>query len=324
MKIANVGIDIAKEWFDSCVLIEHSRHVQRFANNASGFARFHAWFSRFDCDQYHLFFEPTGRYGEELVGVTMRVPRVQLFRVDIRKFRRFAQSLDPDLKSDFSDAFALAVFGRERASFCREYQAPSPIQLELRDIQMCLRSLQKRSVTLRNQLKCGLYSSDVKALLLAELERVLAEYNKVVALSHARIEEDPILRNDKTLLLSIPGIGEKTAVMLLSLIDFRKFSSSRSLSKFLGLTPRKWESGTSIKRNGSITKAGNKHVRNALLFPAMSAMQHNPTLKAFRDRLTAAGKPGALVRTAVIRKLVITAWSLIHNGRPFTEEFKPA
>ncbi|MFN8658080.1 MAG: transposase [Candidatus Obscuribacterales bacterium] len=127
------------------------------------------------------------------------------------------------------------------------------------------------------------------------------------------------------MLLSIPGIGEKTAVMLLSLIDFLQFFVEQiafEVSRFD--TAEMGSQALRSNRNGSITKAGNKHVRNALLFPAMSAMQHNPTLKAFRDRLTAAGKPGALVRTAVIRKLVITAWSLIHNGRPFTEEFKPA
>ncbi|MFN8655539.1 MAG: IS110 family transposase [Candidatus Obscuribacterales bacterium] len=324
MKNVNLGVDIAKDWFDACILIENSRYVKKFANSAAGFARFRDWVHSFECDRYNLVFEPTGRYGEALVTFILELPKIRVVRADIRRFRRFAQSLQPDLKSDYSDAFALAMFAKERSANCPEHRLPSPIQLELRDIQMCLRSLEKRSVAVQNQLKCGLRSDAVRHVLSAEAERINAEYDEIFALACSRIDADLALREDKRLLLSIPGIGEKTAIILLSLIDFRKFPTSRSLAKFLGLTPRKWESGSSIKARGSISKAGNKYVRNALLFPAMAAMQHNAVLRPFCERLTSAGKPGALVRTAVIRKLVTIAWSLIHNRRPFSEEFETA
>ncbi|MFN8655846.1 MAG: IS110 family transposase [Candidatus Obscuribacterales bacterium] len=138
---------------------------------------------------------------------------------------------------------------------------------------------------MQNQLKCGLRSDAVRHVLSAEAERINAEYDEIFALACSRIDADLALREDKRLLLSIPGIGEKTAIILLSLIDFRKFPTSRSLAKFLGLTPRKWESGSSIKARGSISKAGNKYVRNALLFPAMAAMQHNAVCGAFANDL---------------------------------------
>ncbi len=320
MHTGYAGVDISARWFDACLMIDGKRFSKRFANNLNGFAEFTEWLKGHLCQDYVAAFEPTGRYGEAFADYVCE-SGVELFQVDLRKFRQYAGSLLPDCKSDGTDAFALAMFAKERSQSCRRYVVPSAFARQSRDFQMRLRSLERRSVALQNQLKCGIYSELVHDSLRRELETVTSEYKQVFSHLRQLIEQDPISLNDKTLLESIPGIGEKTAIMLLSMIEFRKFHSSRALAKFLGLTQRKRESGSSVRGKPMITKAGNKHVRSALTLPAMSAMQYNQALEGFCERLTANGKPGAVVRTAVARKLITVAWSVIHHNRPFDPNF---
>ena len=86
------------------------------------------------------------------------------------------------------------------------------------------------------------------------------------------------------------------------------------LAVFLGLSNQQKTSGTSVRTKERITKAGSPEVRAALYFPAMTAIEKNPQLREFADRLKAKGKLYPVVRTAVTRKLVMLAWTLIKKG----------
>jgi transposase len=61
-------------------------------------------------------------------------------------------------------------------------------------------------------------------------------------------------------------------------------------------------------------------VRAVLYMAALTARRRNPPLKAFADRLKAAGKPAKVILTAVARKLVVVANALLRNGQPWSEE----
>jgi transposase len=61
-------------------------------------------------------------------------------------------------------------------------------------------------------------------------------------------------------------------------------------------------------------------VRAVLYMAALTARRRNPPLKAFADRLKAAGKPAKVILTAVARKLVVIANALLRNGQPWSEE----
>lgn len=69
-------------------------------------------------------------------------------------------------------------------------------------------------------------------------------------------------------------------------------------------------------------RGGRAALRAALYMPAVSATRHNPELAAFFTRLKARGKPGKLALTAVMRKLVVLANTLIAQNREWRP--KPA
>lgn len=320
MKVAYVGIDIASRWFDVCVLLDGKEHRSKFENCFAGFEKL-IRLENLAAERIEVALEPTGRYGESLAEFLHKnnwhVREVQPF-----KFRQYAESLDIRTKSDLKDAYALALYCKERGAQIREWQPKTSLDFELRDMQMLIRSLTKRSITLQLQKQCGLRSTYVAQRIEEELARCKAELAEVLERAGELIARHPVLSKDVALLETIRGIGRKSAVLLVIMIDFRRFKTSRALACFLGLTQRKHESGTSIRGKECISKIGNKHIRSSLFMPALAARSSNVFMIEFAERLTQKGKHHLTVQSAVVRKLVTTAWAVVVRQTPFDPEYK--
>lgn len=316
----HAGADISARWFDICVVYEgHSLH-RRFDNTTAGLRSCLKWLESLGIKDLDIAIEPTGRYGE-LVAEYFYRRKHRVLLAQPFLFHRYAESLDMRGKSDYKDAFALAQYCQERGEKLRVWKPKSSLEWELRDIQLLIRGLTKRSTALQCQLKCNLHSAFVVKALGDELKRCEKQLDE--ALKHAKevVEADLLLAGDLQLLCTIPGIGEKTALLMLTLIDFRAFRSSRKLACFLGLTKKKYESGATVRGNEGISKRGSKIVRNALFMPARTARIHNPALREFSERMEARGKHDWTIQMAVIRRLVTTAWALVTGQVEFEREF---
>lgn len=121
--------------------------------------------------------------------------------------------------------------------------------------------------------------------------------------------------------MSITGIGEKTAAILLAEIgSIDHFKSARSLAAFAGLTPQEHQSGTSVKGKARLCKIGNRRLRKALYFPALILIRRCPQIQAFRERLMAAGKNKMQVVGAVMHKLIRVVYGVLKSDQPFDPE----
>jgi len=101
-----------------------------------------------------------------------------------------------------------------------------------------------------------------------------------------------------------------------------KFShaNQRQIVSLAGLDPVMRESGTSIKGQTRISKAGNRLYRGTLFMAAMASTKDNAKMKAFYERLKANGKHTTQAQTAVIRKLIVVAHSLYKSGESYDKE----
>ena len=100
------------------------------------------------------------------------------------------------------------------------------------------------------------------------------------------IDDNSGLRRKRDLLLSISGVGEILAgVLLVELPGTDVLRSIAAVVAYAGLNPRQHQSGTSINRVPRISKIGNAVLRAALYMPAMSAMRYNPAIVALVTRL---------------------------------------
>ena len=126
------------------------------------------------------------------------------------------------------------------------------------------------------------------------------------------------------LLTSIPGLGLVTAATLLASLPIERLTGSRQVAAYVGLCPQECSSGSSIRGRARTGPLGPAHLRKALYMPALVAMRANPTLRAFADRLRAAGKRPKVIVVAVMRKLLLLAWAILRSGQPYSPAYRPA
>ena len=87
------------------------------------------------------------------------------------------------------------------------------------------------------------------------------------------------LQSDVKLNTSIPGLGNTTTAKVLAYLgDVRRFKTSKALAAFIGVTPRRKESDSSVRARSSISRSGHAYIRHGLYMPAMVALKHNPLI----------------------------------------------
>ena len=152
-----------------------------------------------------------------------------------------------------------------------------------------------------------------------EIKRQLRAANTAIENLGAEIQRliaaDPLLARRMSILTSIPGVGTITAIALIVGLAEIGSLSAKEIAMLVGLAPIAWDSGQS---SGARHIAGGRAtVRSALYMAAVSAARFNPALKTFYNRLIARGKKAKVALTAVMRKLVILANTLVRESRPW-------
>ena len=138
----------------------------------------------------------------------------------------------------------------------------------------------------------------------------------------ALIKTDEEMQQVVLLICSLPGVGLLTAATVLSESNgFDLITSKRQLTSYAGLDVKEKESGTSVKSKPRISKKGNKYLRKAMHFPALTAIRHDPRYKAIFARLVA--KHGIKMKAAVAvqRKLLEMIFTIYKTKAPYDKNY---
>lgn len=120
------------------------------------------------------------------------------------------------------------------------------------------------------------------------------------------------------LLKTIPGIGQKTAaVMLVCTKGMEGFESHRKIAAFVGVSPTVKESGTSVRGSGKVAKVGNPYLRSLLFMCAFTAAKTCKPCSELYARMTGKGKSKMLALMAVMHRLVKIAFGVVRSGEPY-------
>ena len=313
MPETTLGIDIAKATFSVCLRrVDGKRRHKTFANTASGHRALLTWLTA-DAS-VHACLEATGTYGEAVATALVDAGHT-VSLINPAAARAFAQSQLRRSKPDTVDANVLA-------DLCLAHRPGpwTPWPRDVRDLQGLVRRHQAVLEMLtqeRNRLAAGgLIAAVVTSLTrhIAVLEQELADLEAEIT---RHMDSHPTLRNQRDLLVTIPGIGATTAARLLAECRaITAFDSARAYAAFAGLVPRHHQSGPWQGR-ATLAKTGSARLRFALYFPALTAMRHNPPLVAFAQRLRAAGKHKMVIVAAIMRKLLHLAYGVLKHHRPF-------
>ena len=300
-----IGIDVCKARLD--VYIHPLGKRLALANDAAGLKQLKKAIAGDDVALVVM--EATGKL-HRLAHRNLHDSGFKVAVVNPLRSRKFADAIGVLAKTDRVDARMLALMGE---SLAPDACAPTPESMEsLQELAHGRHSAVAARTALLNQI--GVSKT---ALLVSELKRQLRAVEKAIDVLEAeikrRIDADPALARRFEILTSIPGVGAIAAIALIVGLNEIGQLSAKQVAMIVGLAPIACDTG---QRSGAREiKGGRAHLRSALYMPAFSAAQHNPDLKAFYDRLIASGKLAKVAITAVMRKLVILANTLVRENR---------
>lgn len=319
MTLSVLGIDIAKDKFDVFLQMPSQAYHRSFANRPAGWEQLAKWLQKHGARPVHACLEATGTYGDE-VALFLHDQGHTVSIVNPAQIKAYAESELSRNKTDAGDAALLARFCARQQP--RLWTPPPPALRELQALVRRLESLEDMHRQEANRLASGVRAEAVRASLNETLAFLDEAIRKIEQQIREHIDRHPDLKAQAELIDSIKGIGLKTAVRLLAEYqDVRGFTSARAMVAYAGLNPQLHESGRTVRGKPRLSKKGAARLRDALYWPAVVGMTHNPVLREFAERLRAHGKPNMVVIGAVMRKLIHLVYGVLKSGKPFDPHY---
>ena len=143
----------------------------------------------------------------------------------------------------------------------------------------------------------------------------------------ALIAADPVLTRQKELLVSIDGIGNRIAINMIAITGgFTRFQNARQFCSFAGLTPYRYDSGTSVRSKAKISKRSNQTMKVILHLSAVNVATRmkEGEYKDYYERKLKEGKHVMCIMNVLRAKLVHRMFSVIKRDAEYTKQYKPA
>ncbi len=322
------GIDLAKATFEAALWGHEdfrAMRVRSFPRCVDGARALLAWLrgNAGPDDPIGIVMEATATFAEELATWLLDLdPGLHVAIVNPLQTSAFLRSLGLRNKTDDLDAKALAQYGTERQPV--PWEKPLAEMAILKDLVRVRMDLVHARTAMALRLKDHARVSKSAAKAMAKVIRALDAQIKALEVEirkHLRAHEALAEQADR--MDSVVGVGLLTAVTVMAeLGDLRRFARSRQLTAFAGMSPRRKESGTSVRGKPRLCKQGSTRVRAALYLAASAAVRFNPDMKAFYDRLLAQGKVRRVALAAVMRKLLVLMRAVVKAGHDWVPEAK--
>lgn len=308
-----LGIDVSKAKLDYALWRGAKYRTKTFPNTPGGFSRLSEWLHQHGAGRVHACMEATGTYWEA-AALYLADAGQQVSVINPALAKAHGQSLGLRSKTDAVDAKLLADFCREKQP--PMWTPPSDAERRLRALVLRHQSLVEMQTQEKN--RCESLREDVRTSVETHLAWLASELERIEQAIARLLNDDDHLRGQRELLASIPGLGERTIAVLLAYgVSGERFQSARQFVAFAGLSPRLYESGSSVRGKPRLSKIGHAFLRRALYMPAMVTLYKTAWGKRFQQRLAAHGKPPKLIIGAMMRKLAHVAFGVIKSGRPF-------
>lgn len=288
-----VGIDVSKDWLD--VAVRPSGDCWRSGYDDSGTAALVRKLS--DLKPAIVVLEASGGYEIPLLAA-LATASIPAAAVNPRQVRDFARALGKLAKTDRLDAAAIAHFAQASGV------SPQPLaEAEARELEALV--ARRRQLI---QMKVAEQQRRDRALpvvrhridrILTALHQELEDLDRDIT---SRLRQSPLWREKEDLLKSVPGVGPSLTFALLAGLPELGTLDRRQIAALVGVAPLSRDSGK--LRGQRSCWGGRANVRTALYMPTLVAVRHNPVLRAFYERLIAAGKPKKVALTACMRKLL--------------------
>lgn len=315
-----VGVDISKAYFDLYFKnIDGKETKARLSNDGRGFLKLVKMIPTDAC----IVMEASGPYYYQL-ACFLYEQGVKVAVINPLVIRRFMQMQLKRVKTDSADAKGISAYGE--LVELKPWQPLKENYLKIKQWYAIRKQLVKHLHATTRQLEAFQATGKVDYKIKAALEEEIKQINKKIKSTEKQMEglieqENSALKEQ---LESIPGIGPKTSLLLIvALRGFESFNNYKQVISYLGLSPRIYESGSSVKGRSKICKMGMAEVRKCLYMAARSARKFNTACKELYERLRAKGKAHRQAMIAVVNKLLKQAFALVETGTLYQKDYQP-
>lgn len=307
-----IGIDVAKATLE--VALSSEPRSSSWANDEAGLASLLAYVEGVGERVALVLLEATGGL-EQPAAAALCAQGYAVIVVNPRQAHDFAKAMGHLAKTDRIDAYSLAQFARTlNASDRRDkllLKPAEPEQQELLAIVMRRKQLVGMHVAETNRL-ASMHASQRKSIraVLKALEQQITQLDK----DAGRMLKDHF-KDKLELLKGLKGVGPGTQAVLMGALPELGRLTRQEIAKLVGVAPLNRDSGNFKGRR--TTWGGRANVRSALYMASLSAVRHETTIRAFYERLVAAGKPKKVALVACMHKLLTIMNAVIKSGVPW-------
>ena len=305
-----IGMDISKMTLDLSGNIQAVRQRHQFEHNKKGHLQLVKWLG--SSGPVHVICEATGGYEAAVVNALHRAD-IKVSVVNPLRVRFFAKSNGLLAKTDRIDSDLLADYGASKHPTPTLASSPQQQTLEA----LTTRRLQIKDLvtaeTNRLQQGCDPF---IKRQIAKHLNNLKKQLLQLDVAYQELLEKDTSLKHKVQQLSEVIGVGTITALSLLAWLPELGTTNRRRICALAGVAPFNNDSGFHIGRR--TIQGGRPAARKALYMAALVAAFRNPQLKAFYQRLLAAGKAKKVALTAVMRKLLIILNAILKQPLPIT------
>ena len=303
-----IGIDVSRDWVDVVVLKEEEvMERKRWDRTEKSLAELAEHLKKYLPQGVVL--EPTGGLDTAVIAALLGVG-LPVMRINPKRVRDFARAHGLLAKTDALDAYALAMFGQRMQPPLRSW--PEAEQQQLVAWVRRLRQLTRQRAAERNRLR-----RTTEPELIVSVQRVITFFTEELERLEQQLESwiarSESWQRQQDLLRTAPGVGPKTALLLLAYLPELGRLNRRQVAALTGLAPFACDSGQ--WRGQRHIRGGRSAVRAALYLASWGAVRKSCVFQDLYKRLLGRGKPRQLALIAVARKLLLTLNEMVRRSQ---------
>ena len=326
------GIDVSMDTLDAVMMILKENFELKivssgqFANTKKGIKKLMNWVKRHQLSSLSLqvVMEATGVYHEQL-AYTLYDNYFQLAVVLPNKVANYCRSTDVRRVDDKISAKHIAEFGLLKK--IDNWTKPDACILKLKGLSREREQLINERTRAKNQQHAKEHMVEADKFTLRRAKQHIKFLNKLIDQVENQMKEivnqNPWLKKKIEYICSLKGVGFITTAIVVAETDgFNLIRNSRQLVCYAGYDVNNKQSGTSVNTKARMSHKGNKHIRKALYFPALTAVQNDEQLSNFYNRLFERQKIKMKSYVAVQRKLLILIYTLWKKEEKYNPEYR--
>ena len=305
-----IGIDVSKVHLDLADSIDPN--PRQFQNDEAGIA---------SLVDHMILLRPTLIVLEATGGLeiptasSLYAKRLPVAVVNPRHVRDFAKATGKLAKTDAIDARVLAHFAGAVRPEVRQIKDDETLELAA----LVARRRQLIGMLTSEKTRLRQSSKPIRDDIKVHIEWLNQRLKELDDNLSKTIKNSSIWKESSSIIQSIPGAGPVLAISLLADLPELGTLNRKQIAALVGVAPFNRDSGRFRGRRS--VWGGRAQIRSVLYMVALAAIQHNPIIKAFYQRLIQKGKKSKVAITACMRKLITILNTMIKNRTVWNQNF---